>query len=83
MPSDHIGVAVVGAGMAGRSHAAGYRSATTTFGAGLPAFAFPRGKAKRIPTSTATRTMETANSSIHTAYLQRLARNTRLRTRSG
>jgi predicted dehydrogenase len=36
MPDDHIGVAVVGAGMAGRSHAAGYRSATTTYDAGLP-----------------------------------------------
>ena len=35
MPDD-IGVAVIGAGMAGRSHAAGYRSATTTYGAGLP-----------------------------------------------
>ena len=30
MPYDHIGVAVIGAGMAGRSHAAGYRGATTT-----------------------------------------------------
>ena len=36
MPRDHIGVAVIGAGMAGRSHAAGYRSATTTYDAGLP-----------------------------------------------
>jgi predicted dehydrogenase len=36
MPDDHIGVAVIGAGMAGRSHAAGYRSATTTYGSGLP-----------------------------------------------
>jgi predicted dehydrogenase len=36
MRNDDIGVAVIGAGMAGRSHAAGYRSATTTFGAGLP-----------------------------------------------
>ena len=36
MPDDHIGVAVIGAGMAGRSHAAGYRGATTTYGAGLP-----------------------------------------------
>ena len=31
-----LGVAVIGAGMAGRSHAAGYRSATTVFGPGLP-----------------------------------------------
>jgi len=31
-----IGVAVIGAGMAGRAHAAGYRSATTLYGAGLP-----------------------------------------------
>ena len=36
MPHDYIGVAVIGAGMAGRSHAAGYRSATTTYGPGLP-----------------------------------------------
>ncbi|MFI7701544.1 Gfo/Idh/MocA family protein [Nonomuraea sp. NPDC049480] len=36
MPDDHIGVAVIGAGMAGRSHAAGYRSATTTYDSGLP-----------------------------------------------
>jgi len=34
MPS--IGVAVVGAGMAGRAHAAGYRSATTLYDPGLP-----------------------------------------------
>jgi predicted dehydrogenase len=34
--SSSIGVAVVGAGMAGRAHAAGYRSATTLYGAGLP-----------------------------------------------
>lgn len=33
---DRIGVAVIGAGMVGRAHAAGYRSATTVFGAGLP-----------------------------------------------
>jgi predicted dehydrogenase len=32
----HISVAVIGAGMAGRSHAAGYRNANTVFGAGLP-----------------------------------------------
>jgi predicted dehydrogenase len=31
-----IGVAVIGAGMAGRSHAAGYRSASTVYGEGLP-----------------------------------------------
>ncbi|WP_460340300.1 Gfo/Idh/MocA family protein [Actinoallomurus acanthiterrae] len=31
-----IGVAVIGAGMAGRAHAQGYRSASTVFGAGLP-----------------------------------------------
>src|SRR4051812_20520408 len=31
-----IGVAVIGAGMAGRSHAAGYRSASTLYGPGLP-----------------------------------------------
>jgi predicted dehydrogenase len=31
-----IGVAVVGAGMAGRAHAAGYRSASTLYGEGLP-----------------------------------------------
>jgi predicted dehydrogenase len=36
MPNDHIGVAVIGAGMAGRSHAAGYRSGTTCYGSGLP-----------------------------------------------
>ena len=31
-----IGVAVIGAGMAGRSHAAGYRTASTLYGPGLP-----------------------------------------------
>jgi predicted dehydrogenase len=31
-----IGVAVIGAGMAGRSHAAGYRTASTLYGEGLP-----------------------------------------------
>jgi predicted dehydrogenase len=31
-----IGVAVIGAGMAGRAHAAGYRSAPTLYDAGLP-----------------------------------------------
>ena len=34
--TESIGVAVIGAGMAGRAHAAGYRSAPATFGAGLP-----------------------------------------------
>jgi predicted dehydrogenase len=34
--SASIGVAVVGAGMAGRAHAAGYRSATTTYDPVLP-----------------------------------------------
>ena len=32
----HIGVAVIGAGMAGRAHAHGYRSAGTVFSGGLP-----------------------------------------------
>lgn len=36
MTSSSLGVAVVGAGMAGRAHAAGYRSASTVFGLGLP-----------------------------------------------
>lgn len=36
MSSSSIGVAVVGAGMAGRAHAAGYRTATAIHGAGLP-----------------------------------------------
>ena len=36
MPKYDIGVAVIGAGMAGRAHAAGYRSATTLYGPGLP-----------------------------------------------
>ena len=31
-----LGVGVIGAGMAGRAHAAGYRAATTQFGPGLP-----------------------------------------------
>ena len=31
-----LGVAVIGAGMAGRSHAAGYRNAGTLYGEGLP-----------------------------------------------
>lgn len=34
--SRDIGVAVIGAGMAGRAHAHGYRSAGTVFSAGLP-----------------------------------------------
>jgi predicted dehydrogenase len=34
--SQDIGVAVIGAGMAGRAHAHGYRSAGTVFSAGLP-----------------------------------------------
>jgi predicted dehydrogenase len=36
MSKSSIGVAVIGAGMAGRAHAAGYRSATTVFEPGLP-----------------------------------------------
>ncbi|WP_030265204.1 Gfo/Idh/MocA family protein [Streptomyces violens] len=36
MDAGTIGVAVIGAGMAGRSHAAGYRQVNTVFGAGLP-----------------------------------------------
>src|SRR5438128_1920722 len=36
MKDRSIGVAVIGAGMAGRAHAAGYRSATTVFGADAP-----------------------------------------------
>jgi predicted dehydrogenase len=34
--TEQISVAVIGAGMAGRSHAAGYRQVNTVFGAGLP-----------------------------------------------
>src|SRR6195952_3653390 len=34
--SDSIGVAVIGGGMAGRAHAAGYRAATTLFGTDRP-----------------------------------------------
>jgi predicted dehydrogenase len=34
--SEDIGVAVIGAGMAGRAHAHGYRSAATVFSTGLP-----------------------------------------------
>jgi predicted dehydrogenase len=36
MTQGSIGVAVIGAGMAGRAHAAGYRSATTVFGTDHP-----------------------------------------------
>jgi predicted dehydrogenase len=36
MTGSPIGVAVIGAGMAGRSHAAGYRSASTLYDTGLP-----------------------------------------------
>jgi predicted dehydrogenase len=36
MSDSSIGVAVIGAGMAGRAHAAGYRSASTVYGEGLP-----------------------------------------------
>lgn len=36
MTADSIGVAVIGAGMAGRAHAAGYRAAGTVYGPGLP-----------------------------------------------
>jgi predicted dehydrogenase len=34
--ASELGVAVIGAGMAGRAHAAGYRAAPTMFAAGLP-----------------------------------------------
>src|SRR4051795_1505311 len=36
MSQRSIGVAVIGAGMAGRAHAAGYRTAATLYGPGLP-----------------------------------------------
>jgi predicted dehydrogenase len=36
MSQDSLGVAVIGAGMAGRAHLAGYRSATTTYATELP-----------------------------------------------
>ena len=36
MTSSSIGVAVIGAGMAGRAHANGYRAASTVFGTDLP-----------------------------------------------
>src|SRR5262245_5272451 len=40
MSSSSIGVAVIGAGMAGRSHLAGYRAATAVHGSGLPEVRF-------------------------------------------
>jgi hypothetical protein len=36
MTAPGLGVAVIGAGMAGRAHAVGYRSATTVFASDLP-----------------------------------------------
>jgi predicted dehydrogenase len=36
MAGSSIGVAVIGAGMAGRAHASGYRTASTLYGGGLP-----------------------------------------------
>jgi len=36
MSDSSIGVAVIGAGMAGRAHINGYRAASTVFGPGLP-----------------------------------------------
>ena len=36
MSQQPLSVAVIGAGMAGRSHAAGYRQVNTVFGPGLP-----------------------------------------------
>lgn len=36
MPGSSLGVAVIGAGMAGRAHAAGYRAAATVYDAALP-----------------------------------------------
>ncbi len=36
MSQQLLSVAVIGAGMAGRSHAAGYRQVNTVFGEGLP-----------------------------------------------
>ena len=38
-----IGTAVIGAGMAGRAHAAAYLAAPATFGAGLPTAPTPTG----------------------------------------
>ncbi len=40
MPKDHIGVAVIGAGMAGRAHCAGYRTAPTLFDPPLPPISY-------------------------------------------
>ena len=40
MSDPSIGVAVIGAGMAGRAHAAGYRSAPTVYGQALPEIRF-------------------------------------------
>ena len=40
MSASSIGVAVIGAGMAGRAHLAGYRAATAIHGAGLPEVRF-------------------------------------------
>src|SRR5207244_3664744 len=36
-PSSSLGVAVIGAGMAGRAHIAGYRTASTLYASNLPA----------------------------------------------
>jgi len=36
MSQQQLSVAVIGAGMAGRSHAAAYRAVNTVFGEGLP-----------------------------------------------
>ncbi|WP_284305230.1 hypothetical protein [Mobilicoccus caccae] len=40
--AEQISVAVIGAGMAGRSHAAAYRTAGTLWGDGLPRSVSPR-----------------------------------------
>jgi predicted dehydrogenase len=57
-----IGVAVIGVGMVGRAHAAGYRTASTLYGPGLPdvrlvavadaASVLADDSARRFPTST-------------------------------
>ena len=44
MPLAQISVAVIGAGMAGRSHAAGYRQANTVFGRGFRRSGWPRSR---------------------------------------
>ena len=44
MSGNEIGVAVIGAGMAGRAHAAGYRSAGTVFGTDRPEWAGRHGR---------------------------------------